>query len=272
MKKIIKYIKCYFLSLLHIVYVYLVGWIKPRHRSLIYYIYDRSIENDYKPEYCSIENPIIPEISIENLVSEKLEIRMESLEETGGNISTLELCCINKLVKSYNPQNTFEIGTFNGRTTLNIAANSSIEAKIYTIDLPKQMLNNTKLDLLSNEVGYVNKESSGEKFVGSGFENIVQLYGDSASYDFSEYQDSMDMVFVDGSHAYDYVRNDTENALKLLRAKGGIIIWHDYGKEYLPYQGVTKALNEYYCSGGIYAGLQHVKNTSLVILELAEFK
>ena len=36
------------------------------------------------------------------------------------------------------------------------------------------------------------------------------------------------LVFVDGCHAYDFVHQDTANALRYLRP-GGLIVWHDYG-------------------------------------------
>jgi len=36
----------------------------------------------------------------------------------------------------------------------------------------------------------------------------------------------MDLVFVDGYHSYEYVKNDTEKGWEMLRP-GGIIAWHD---------------------------------------------
>ena len=44
---------------------------------------------------------------------------------------------------------------------------------------------------------------------------ITQLYGDSANFDFSPYAGRMGLVFVDGSHSYDYVLQDTASALRL---------------------------------------------------------
>jgi predicted O-methyltransferase YrrM len=37
----------------------------------------------------------------------------------------------------------------------------------------------------------------------------------------------MDLVFIDGAHSEDYVRNDTLQALKMIRPGGGVVIWHD---------------------------------------------
>ena len=36
----------------------------------------------------------------------------------------------------------------------------------------------------------------------------------------------MDLIFVDGAHSYEYVKNDTVKGLEMLRP-GGIIAWHD---------------------------------------------
>jgi hypothetical protein len=36
------------------------------------------------------------------------------------------------------------------------------------------------------------------------------------------------LVFVDGSHAYDYACEDSETAFRLVKS-GGLVIWHDYG-------------------------------------------
>jgi hypothetical protein len=39
----------------------------------------------------------------------------------------------------------------------------------------------------------------------------------------------VDLFFIDGAHSYEYVRQDTLNALKCCR-KGGVIAWHDFGR------------------------------------------
>ena len=55
---------------------------------------------------------------------------------------------------------------------------------------------------------------------------ITQIYRDSAKYDFAEIGVSFDLIFIDGSHTYEYVKNDTEKTLPLL-APGGVMLWHD---------------------------------------------
>ena len=71
---------------------------------------------------------------------------------------------------------------------------------------------------------------------------ITQLFGDSKSFDAAPYAGQCDLVFVDGSHAYSYVKNDTEKALAMTRP-GGVILWHDYRGPRRT-KGVYQALNE----------------------------
>ena len=72
----------------------------------------------------------------------------------------------------------------------------------------------------------------------------------------------MDFIFVDGSHSYEYVLNDSDKARKLLRDGRGVIVWHDYGD----WDGVTKALNELYSAGGDFKGVKHISGTPLACL------
>ena len=72
----------------------------------------------------------------------------------------------------------------------------------------------------------------------------------------------MDFVFVDGSHAYEYVLKDSESALKMIKP-GGVILFHDYNTSW---PGVTKALNELFTSNPRFKNLRHISQTSLAIL------
>ena len=65
-------------------------------------------------------------------------------------------------------------------------------------------------------------------------------------------------MFVDGSHAYEYVRKDSATAMRLV-AKGGIVLWHDYGR----WEGVSRALDELEAQRRL--GLRHIAGTSLVV-------
>ena len=88
-------------------------------------------------------------------------------------------------------------------------------------------------------------------------DRVARLSGDSATFDWSPHVGRAGLVFVDGSHAYDYVRKDSETAMRLVRP-GGVVLWHDYGV----WPGVTQALEE--LETARHLGLVHIRGTSLV--------
>ena len=68
-------------------------------------------------------------------------------------------------------------------------------------------------------------------------QKIVMLTGDSKNFDFSEFDEKVDFIFIDADHSYAGVMNDSEIAFKMIRP-GGTIVWHDY----LLVGDVTKAI------------------------------
>jgi hypothetical protein len=206
----------------------------------------------------------IPEIEPSDIFPEYVPIRILEQKSISGNVSEDELKVINKMIAFFKPEMVFEIGTFDGRTSLNMACNTPQEAIIYTLDLPREKKGSVKLPLDLREEIYINKRESGLRYKETPYEKkIVQLYGDSAAFDFLSFCGKMDFVFIDGSHAYEYVLNDTEKALKLLKSEKGILLWHDYGV----WEGVTKALNELFIHNDYFVSLKHIKGTSLVFLK-----
>lgn len=185
------------------------------------------------------------------------------LETADGNVSPVELSIINALCATFRPRRIMEIGTFDGRTTLNLALNSGGE--VFTLDIPSD--EKAVLDLAPEDKPYFDKPRSaiGHRFLTPPnnklpcVKRITQLYGDSATFDFSPWYGKIDLVFIDGSHSYDYVVNDTSVAMKLMRKEGGVILWHDYGE----WPDVTKALNELRKKDSRLSPV-HIRDTSLV--------
>lgn len=204
---------------------------------------------------------ILPLINIEEICP-NVSSQLINSEFEDGNVSEIELDYISRIVKYFNPMNIFEIGTFNGKTTLNLAANTAEETRIFTVDLPKKDLAKTIFRIKSGEKKFINKQESGIQFIGTKYENrIVQIYSDSASLDYEQFKNKMDFVFIDGSHSYEYVKSDTINALTLLRNGKGIIMWHDYG-----WNEVVQALNEFYLNDKIFSNLKQIQDTSFAFV------
>jgi predicted O-methyltransferase YrrM len=134
--------------------------------------------------------------------------------------------------------NVFEIGTYLGKTTW-ILAHNNPRARVTTLDLPDaDARSDVKLEL--TDAHLFEQWDRGAAFRGTTeAERITQLYGDTATFDFSPFYEACDLVFIDASHSYSYVKSDTENALRMLTATG-TIAWHDYPA----YPGVYAYLNE----------------------------
>lgn len=257
MSRIIKFIAAYFNALLNCLVMFTFGLFSNINRNRILKI---SAIFGYKPAFTSI-----PEVRLSELVPGDIAVQVLEPDGVSGNITAAEIIAITQLIRYYKPRRLFEIGTFNGRTTLNMAANCAEDAEIYTIDLPKDMIDDTKFPIASGERGFVDKKTSGSRFSDTEWEKqITQLYGDSAAFDFSLYFNAMDFVFLDGSHQYKYVLNDSKMALKLIGSNNGIILWHDYGV----WKGVTKALEELYTHNSEFKNIKRIKGTSLVFQKL----
>jgi len=192
-----------------------------------------------------------------------LDVELIEKEKSDGNVSMDELTVLSQIVKNRRAMDIFEIGTFDGRTTVNLAHSSPQGAHVYTLDLPKKDMADSKFGIEDGDSKYVNKDVVGERLKKYSSENakIAQLYGDSATFDFSPYDGKIDIMFVDGSHSAPYAKNDTEIAFKLVR-NGGVILWHDYGV----WKGVTKVLNAYYSNDPRFKDVKHIAGTSLAYL------
>jgi predicted O-methyltransferase YrrM len=155
-----------------------------------------------------------------------------------------------------------EIGTFDGRTTINLSVNAPPSSPVFTLDLPPDQ--NTQFQLAPGERIFVEKAFPGARIRNcrrpwlSNATKIVQLLGDSATFDWSAHFGKAGLVFIDGSHAKEYALKDSETAFRLV-TEGGIVIWHDYGV----WEGVTRALEELDVRHQLC--LRHIRGTSLVI-------
>ena len=257
-KRILSFAWRYFRALASAVYLFSIGFIFPRNRELINHMYAH-----FGTE--RLPNPLVPVVAASELVANGLPIRVLEPDAVDGNISVFELMMIASLIQTLQPTRLFEIGTFDGRTALNLAANSLPGATVFTLDLPPDSANSTLLPLDRLDANYIANRPNGSRFAGTEYEKkIVRLWGDSATFDISPFVGTMDLLFVDGAHSYQYALQDSATALRLLRKDRGVILWHDYARRCWP--GVTQALNELFARGGVYRGLRRIEGTSLVCL------
>lgn len=208
------------------------------------------------------------------VVKEDLKIKGISIPENNyvsGNITSMETTVICMICANMQPNRVLELGTFNGRTTTNIADNIPYDSSIITVDLPEERKSDTKFELAG-----IKKNQNGDDelgFVGHNrklFQNyplelqgkIRQFWMDTAEFPVNTYKNYFDLIFIDASHTYDNVINDTQNMMQCL-AKGGILLWHDYGG-----WEVTEAMDYYVfkqCPPKVQGWFCNIKGTSLVI-------
>jgi predicted O-methyltransferase YrrM len=146
-----------------------------------------------------------------------------------GYVDDHQRAIIAALVSELGARTFFEIGTSLGRQAWTVAHHAP-GVQLWTLDVPpSDAAENTALELGPDDRTYFRPvDRCGEAFRGTDeSERITQLWGDSATFDYSPYAGQMDFVYVDGAHSYEYVRSDTGRALEMLSPQG-TIVWDDY--------------------------------------------
>lgn len=162
---------------------------------------------------------------------ESVSVNLLNLYQRKTGLSTdagelMALCAIERFM---NAKNIVEIGTYDGNTALNLAANLPHAGRVTSIDLPPDWDRQFVYDVPNSHWNVTDRGKIGIQYRGTPYEGrIRQVLGDSAKVDWQALDPPFDMIFIDGCHYRDYVQADTENALKHLRM-GGVIVWHDYG-------------------------------------------
>jgi len=203
--------------------------------------------------------PFLPQVELAEIVADFPAVSLINPGFQGGNVSPEELVAIASLVAQYRPTTSVEIGTFDGNTTLQIAANSAPDGNIFSLDLPLENAIVPAEAACGDGQFILSDARQQRKFKGSSFAaRIKEIYGDSKTFDFQTALAgaTVDLAFIDGSHSYEYVRNDTERIIPLL-SRTSVIIWHDYCRSW---PGVVRYLNEL----GKSHPLVHIAGTSVV--------
>ncbi len=149
-------------------------------------------------------------------------------------ISKADKKILNELIIKYNIKSVFEIGTWEGNTSLFFWNNINI-GKVKTIDINNEM----NIDY-NHPVHMLNPK----EFYGKYIKNTGVKFEFCSSMIYKpKKEEQYDMIFIDGNHEYEHIMNDTKLALKL---KPKIIVWHDFdnGARY-----ITEYINELIAEG-----------------------
>lgn len=144
-------------------------------------------------------------------------VNLESYTFLSGNSLLTDIALIVALVKEKPNASFLEIGSFRGETMVNVAKHAK---ECVALTLGKEEMKAMGL---------------GQNFIDSqglfykDLPNVKTIFHNSLTFDFSQFKDGFDVIFVDGDHSYGAVKKDTINAFKVLKDENSVIVWHDYG-------------------------------------------
>jgi predicted O-methyltransferase YrrM len=162
----------------------------------------------------------------------RLSVDLGTMKNLRWNMDPNERFVLGMLAQIRQPRRIFEIGTFDGASTLVLAMNAP-GAVIDTLDLHPD---DPRSASARGEIG-----AAGEQLEGRPERDRVrQHYVGPDGFDFAPWAGSVDLVLVDAGHLYEDVREDTARALAIL-SDAGVVIWDDYTRIW---PGVVKAVDE----------------------------
>lgn len=135
----------------------------------------------------------------------------------GGSLPT-DLALLKKLARRIPHCSYFEIGTWRGESVANVA---SVADKCFTLNLSDKEM---------REIGLNKRYIDLHRFYSKNIPNILHLEGNTLSFDFQSLNKKFDLIFIDGDHRFEMVKNDTEKVFRHLVHEKSIVVWHDYAR------------------------------------------
>jgi hypothetical protein len=171
----------------------------------------------------------LPSVRLEELLEEApggITLQLFFRPKVGFSINLFEALALGSLARLSNARRVFEFGTYRGISSSQLALNLAPDGKLLTLDLPPSH-SPLKFALKEpDEIRIANEELKGDLIPQELRPRVEFLYGDSAAFDETPYVGSLDLVFVDGAHTFDYVQSDSLKGWRMLRP-GGFLVWHD---------------------------------------------
>ena len=148
---------------------------------------------------------------------------------------------LSDLIRKNGFKSVIEIGVGNGQTASFILRNDNSEDFIYCGVDPYVEYDDSDINSKADRV--VRNKLMMQKVLKENKDRFVlhKNYSDDASVFFED--NSVDLVFIDGNHKYDWVTNDITCYWSKIKV-GGIMAFHDYDRE-KAFPGVKRAVDEF---------------------------
>ena len=160
----------------------------------------------------------LPTIDLLDLVP-SLDERIDPYCFMNGSSRTIDLALLKALARRFPHCRYLEIGTLRGESLVNVASLAQECVSVSLSNADMQRLGWSNAHLKNNGL-----------FLGD-LTNLTPIGHDSRTLDFSTLG-TFDLIFVDGDHGDECLRNDTKKAFQVLRDEHSMIVWHDYGLNY----------------------------------------
>lgn len=217
---------------------------------------DRNVKKkEFLKKYPHLET--LPQINLLDLSEGFFDETIDLCFLDGGSIPT-DLALLKTLAKG--KKSYFEIGTWRGESVWNVA---KVINDCTTFNLSEK-------DLL--ELGVDKKYADLHGIISKKNPEILHLEGNSKTFDFGGLNKKYDLIFIDGDHCYEMVKNDTEKVFQHLVHDNTVVVWHDYAFNpekirYEVFQGILDGLPT-----DSHQNLYHVANSMCAVFIKGDFK
>lgn len=168
-----------------------------------------------------------PVVDVLNISPKSIRWHLQTFPGVGASVSPMECSALAALLSLADADRVFEFGTYKGVSTTQLAMNVPEGGIVFTLDLPED---DPRYDLPIPKVSEREIAMETDKGVlvpADVRHRVTFLRQDSAIFDETPFWGSIDLVFVDGAHSYEYVKNDSLKGWNMLKS-GGVIAWHDF--------------------------------------------